>query len=125
MQKRILVVEDEKNIREAIVDTLVLNNFLTLEAKDGEEGLETALREHPDLIIADVLMPKIDGMKMIKRIREDEWGKDVPVIVLTNFNATDEQMINNIVLVKPLHYFIKTDWDIHDVVKEVHKVLER
>jgi len=123
IRKTILVVEDEKPMRQAIVDTLVLKNFQSLEAKNGQEGLAMALREHPDLILLDLLMPKMDGMKMLKTIREDEWGKSVPVIILTNLNATDEHMIEDMITEKPLHYLIKTDWDTHGVVKEISKIL--
>ena len=123
-KKTILVVEDEKSIRQAMVDLLNIKGFTTLEGKNGEEGLKIALAEHPDLILLDVLMPDMDGMTMLKKVREDSWGRDVPVIILTNLNPADEQVIKDIVTNKPLHYFIKSDWNIHDIIKEINKVLD-
>lgn len=64
--------------------------FHALGAKDGEEGLELALKEKPDLILLDVIMPKMDGMTMMKKLRKDNWGKKVPIILLLiNFYETN------------------------------------
>lgn len=123
-QKTILVVEDEKSLCEAIVDILHLKNFLSLEAKDGQEGVELALSKHPDLILLDLLMPVMDGMTALKKIREDDWGKKVPVVILTNLSATNEQLVEDMVTHKPMHYLIKSDWKLHDVVKKIEEILE-
>ncbi len=72
-QKKILVVEDEKNLREAIRDVLRAENFSTLEAKNGKEGIKIALKERPDLILLDLLMPEMDGMTAFEKIRKDTW----------------------------------------------------
>lgn len=72
-QKKILIVEDEKNLREAIADVLHNRNFISLQAKNGREGLKLALKEHPDLILLDLLMPEMDGMTAFEKIRKDSW----------------------------------------------------
>ncbi|KKR70685.1 MAG: hypothetical protein UU13_C0002G0030 [Candidatus Nomurabacteria bacterium GW2011_GWB1_40_7] len=123
-QKTILVVEDEESLREAIVDILRLKNFLSFEAKDGEEAVELALSKHPDLILLDLLMPVMDGMTALKKIREDSWGEKVPVVILTNLSATNEQLVEDMVTHKPMHYLIKSDWKLHDVVKKIEEILE-
>lgn len=124
-QKTILVVEDEKSLRDTIVDILRLKNFLPLEAKDGQEGVEVALAKHPDLILLDLLMPVMDGMTALKKIREDVvWGARVPVVILTNLSATSEQLVDDMVTHKPMHYLIKSDWQLHDVVKKIEEILE-
>lgn len=123
-QKTILVVEDEKTIREAIMDILSLKHFLPLEAKDGKEGVEIALAKHPDLILLDLIMPVMDGMTALKKIRENEWGAHVPVIILTNLSATNEQLVEDMVTGKPVNYLIKSDWKLHDVVARIEKILE-
>ena len=122
-QKTILVVEDEKNIRGGLVHSLRLKNFLTLEAGDGKEAIETALAKHPDLILLDLLMPEIDGVTALKKIREDTWGKNVPVIVLTNLSMNEEKLIEDIVALKPLYYLIKVDWKFSAVAKKVEEAL--
>lgn len=123
-QKTILIVEDEKSLRDAIADILRLKNFLPLEAKDGKEGVEVALGKHPDLILLDLLMPVMDGMTALKHIREDAWGSHVPVVILTNLSATKEQLVNDMVTHKPMHYLIKSDWKLHDVVTKIEEILE-
>ena len=123
-QKTILVVEDEKSLRDAIVDILRLKNFNPLEAQDGNEGVEIALAKHPDLILLDLIMPVMDGMTALKKIRADAWGASVPVVILTNLSATSEQLVEDMVTHKPMHYLIKSDWKLHDVVKKIDEVLE-
>ena len=123
-QKTILVVEDEKSLREAIVDILKIKNFNSLEAKNGVEGVDLALSKHPDLILLDLIMPEMDGMTALKNIRQDSWGEKVPVIILTNLSATKEQLIEDVVTHKPMHYLIKSDWKLHDVVDKIEKILE-
>ena len=123
-QKTILVVEDEKGLRDAIVDILRMKKFLPLEAKDGKEGVEIALSKHPDLILLDLLMPVMDGMTVLKKIREDVWGSHVPVIILTNSRATSEQLVEDVVTHEPMHYLVKSDWKLHDVVKKIKEILE-
>ena len=123
-KKTILVVEDEKSLRDAIVDILRLKNFLPFEAKTGREGVEMALSKHPDLILLDLIMPEMDGMTALSCIREDAWGEKVPVIILTNLSATKEQLIEDMVTHKPMHYLIKSDWKLHDVVGKIEEILE-
>jgi response regulator RpfG family c-di-GMP phosphodiesterase len=123
-KKTILVVEDERSLRSAIVDVLHLKNFLPLEAENGRVGVDVALSEHPDLILLDLAMPEMDGMTALKKIREDAWGVRVPVIILTNLSATDERLVNDMVTHKPLHYLIKSDWKLHDVIQKVEEVLQ-
>ena len=89
--KTILIIEDEKSLRNAVVDLLHAKSFLVIEAKNGREGMELALSKHPDLILLDLIMPEMDGMSVLKKIREDKWGVTVPVIILTNLSATIEQ----------------------------------
>lgn len=123
-QKTVLITEDDANIREALRDILLDKDYLVLEAKNGREGVETALAGHPDLILLDLLMPDMDGMTALGHIRENEWGKNAPVMILTNVNASKEKIIEDIVTHKPLEYLIKSDWKIYDVLEKVEKVLK-
>ena len=122
-QKTVLVVEDEKNLRETVVDILHLKNFLYLEAKNGKEGVKVALSRHPDLILLDLIMPEMDGMVALKQIRKDPWGKKVPVIILTNLSAMPKE-IDGLETQKLTHYLIKSDWKLHDIVKKIEQILE-
>ena len=119
----ILVVEDEKTLRQAMVDQLRRKKYLTREAKNGREGVSVALSEHPDLILLDLIMPEMDGMTALKTIRADSWGAAVPVIILTNLSASDEHLVDDVVTHRPVHYLIKSDWKLHDVVDKIGSIL--
>ncbi len=80
MSKKVLVVEDEKNIIDIIAFNLKKEGFEVLTASDGEMGLNLALTEQPDLIILDIMMPKMDGFEVCKKVREKS---QTPIIMLT------------------------------------------
>jgi len=122
--KTILIAEDEKILRETLVDNLRAEKFLTIEAKDGRECADLALAKHPDLILLDLLMPEVDGMTALKKIRQDAWGANVPVIILTNLSATEEKLVKDMITQKPMHYLVKSDWKIEEVIKKIREVLK-
>jgi len=115
--KKILVIEDDRVLRRVIVDNLKAEGFTALEAEDGQAGLTTALTEHPDLMLVDVVMPKMDGIAMLEKLREDEWGKGATVIMLTNLSDTEKiafaakKGVND--------YLVKADWDIASIIDKV------
>ena len=74
MAHTILIIEDEPPLRKALVHRLGMEDFTVLEAADGEIGLEMALQHKPDLILLDVVMPNMDGLTAIKKLRQDPWG---------------------------------------------------
>ena len=119
-----MIVEDESSLREAIVDILNREGFLPIEAKNGKEGIEVALSKHPDLILLDLIMPEMDGMTALKKIRANSWGSNVPVIILTNLSATSEQLVQDMITTKPTYYLVKSDWKIHDVVDKIKGILK-
>ncbi len=125
MKKTILFVEDEEIILKVYADELRDEGFLVITAKNGKEGVDMALSSHPDLILLDLLMPVMDGMTALKKIREDAWGQKVPVIILTNLSATKEQLVEDMITHKPMHYLIKSDWKLHDVVKKIEEILDK
>jgi DNA-binding response OmpR family regulator len=116
-KKKILIVEDETSLRNALRDKLMLEGFIVLEAKNGEEGLDVALRDHPDLILLDIIMPKMDGLTMLKKLREDVWGKNTKVILLTNLS--DNEKVSEALLQGSYDYLVKSDWKIGDVVAKI------
>ena len=121
-KKKILIVEDEPAMREALKEKLTISGFSVIEGKDGEEGLKLAFNNTPDLILLDILMPRMDGMMMLKKVRETEWGKKVPVIILTNLSA-DEKITSEVVTDEPSYYLMKTDWPIEEIVNKVRSAL--
>ncbi len=80
---RILVIDDDPLIVELVQTTLELEGYPVLVARDGEEGLRAVEAEHPDLVISDVMMPKLDGFEVVRRIRSDPLVKNTPLIILS------------------------------------------
>ncbi|MBQ7084902.1 MAG: response regulator transcription factor [Anaerotignum sp.] len=80
MDRKILIVDDEKNIADIIAFNLKKEGYQVIKAGDGEEGVKMALEENPDLILLDIMMPKMDGYEACKKIREK---KNTPIIMLT------------------------------------------
>ena len=129
VKKKILVieeVEDDASLRNVLHDKLYHEGFSVLEARNGEEGLATALREHPDLILLDIIMPKMDGITMMKKLRQtNEWGKQVPIILLTNLSPVDDKINQAIADNEPAYYLVKSNWSIEDLVEKIRERLSR
>ena len=115
--KKVLVVEDEAPLRELLITELKREGILALGAKDGEEGLTVALKEHPDLLLVDIIMPKKDGLEMVRSLRDDAWGKEASVVLLTNLN--DSEKIVQAIEYGAREYLVKADWKIEDVIRMV------
>ncbi len=88
MGKKILVVDDDNLIRQSLSQALTQAGNTVEEAADGKQGLNKALAGHPDLIVADVRMPEMDGLTMVEKLRADAWGKTVPVVMLSTDEST-------------------------------------
>jgi DNA-binding response OmpR family regulator len=87
---RILIVEDEPDIMELVKVTLSDGNYELLEAKDGEAGFRLAVDEHPDLILLDIMLPKMDGYEVCRRLKSDPKTATMPVLMLTAFGQKRE-----------------------------------
>ena len=120
--KKILVVDDEPVLADLLRTKLSQKGFNVVEAHDGEEGLNMALQEHPDFILLDVVMPKVDGLTMLKRLREDEWGYNVPVLILSNLNTTEA--VKKLQSGGAFDYLVKIDYTLEELAEIVKKKLE-
>ena len=119
----ILIVEDDIHHLTALKDKFFNEGFTVLETRDGQEGLTSALTNHPDLILLDIIMPIMDGMTMLDNLRLDPWGKSVPVVLLTNLSEADKVAAS---LRQGVYdYLIKSDWKLEDIVKKVKTKLEK
>ena len=121
--KKVLIIEDEPAMLKILSDTLTENHLEVLEAKNGETGLSLAFEKHPDLILLDVLMPKMDGLTLMKTLRDDSWGKNVPVIILSNVSPDSNSAIDAIVKYQPAYYLMKADIKLEVLLEKVKEVL--
>lgn len=118
---RILIIEDEKPLANMLADKLQGEGFTTQVAFDGQDGLKIALDWQPDLILLDLIMPKMDGMTMLRRLRQDDRGKGIHVILLTNLSDTAK--VYEAVSLGVNDYLVKTNWDLDEIIKEIKNKL--
>lgn len=121
--KIILFVEDEKVVLDHYKKSLVGAGYQVIEASDGEEGLRLAEEKKPDLVILDLLLPKKDGMTVLKELRLKPWGRRMPVIIVSNLDSS--QIISEATELGVYHYLVKSQWSIDDVVLKVGLELTR
>ncbi len=116
--KKILIVEDEAPLRAILKDNLLYEGFAVIEARDGKEGLSLAKKEKPDLILLDILMPKMDGITMMEKLRKERWGRNIPIILLTNLGV-NKKIVKGIIEHAPVYYFEKTGRTIGEIVTKI------
>jgi DNA-binding response OmpR family regulator len=120
--KKILIVEDEPALLMVLADKFRREGFVALEAKDGEQALDLATKHHPDLLVLDIVMPSMDGLTMLKKLREDKWGQQVPVLILSNLS--DPEQINEAAGRGAVDFLVKSNWGLDDVVEKVKQTLK-
>lgn len=121
--KKILIVEDENPASFPLRDKLNHEGYVVLQAKNGEEGLVIALKEKPDLLLVDILMPKMDGIEMIKELRKDDWGKNAKIIILTNMTGLEH--VQKAIESEVFEYLIKSDITLEYLINKVKNFLNR
>ncbi len=120
-KKKILVVDDAKDLVKAMGDMLTFKGYETLLASHGKEAIDIALKEHPDLILLDLRMPDVSGYDVVRELRKDDWGKTAKFLILT---ATDflAERPNDLDL-DPKDYLSKTMWGIEEVASRIDRKL--
>ena len=120
--KTVLIVEDDIVLSRALAQKFKNAHFSVQTASNGNEGLLLSLSQHPDIIILDLLMPIKNGMSFMEDVRKDNWGKSVPIIVLTNFD-TDDFILSKLLEYKPAYYLIKSNTSIETVTEKAMEIL--
>lgn len=121
--QQILIVEDEPALISALRIKLEMAGYKVHLAPDGEAGLKASTNLHPDLILLDIIMPKMDGLTMLAKLREDKWGETAKIMLLTNLS--DEKKAMAAVQHGVYDYLVKTDWKIDDVLEKVKSRLNQ
>ena len=122
MSKRILIADDETDIVETLQFMLEVEGFECLTAYNGEDALNLAKREMPDLLILDVMMPKINGYKVCRLLKFDAKYKNIPILMVTARSQEEDKMISE---ETGADEYITKPFEINDVVEKVKKYLEQ
>lgn len=122
MAKKILIIEDDRYLRELIIKKLEKEKFEILEAIDGEEGLKKAKEEKPDLILLDLILPGIDGYKVLAQIKRDPEISSIPVIILSNLGQIQE--VEKGLKLGAADYLVKAHFTPEEVIKKIKHYLK-
>jgi two-component system alkaline phosphatase synthesis response regulator PhoP len=120
---KVLIVEDEEILLTALSEELKQEGFEAIGAKDGVEGVEKAAAEMPDLILMDLVMPKLDGIGALKQLKETDQTKNIPVVILTNLSDYDK--VSDALSLGAMDYLVKANYRLEELVNKIKTVLER
>jgi DNA-binding response OmpR family regulator len=119
----IVVAEDDKLISNSLCEALKTAGYNAVPAYDGEEAVAKAKELLPNLLLLDIMMPKLDGISVLWELKADPVSATVPVIVLTNIG--DVETISKIVEAGAVDYLLKSDQSVDDIIQKVKDVLAR
>ena len=118
---KILIVEDEFNLQAALSKKLEENNHTVISAADGEAGVQAALSEKPDLILLDIVLPKLSGIDVLEKLRQDPAGKELNVVMLTNLEEPEK--IERATELGAKGYLIKSNYELEEIFKKIEAYL--
>lgn len=120
---KILIIEDDKFLRELIARKLTGENFEIAEAVDGENGLKMVKEEKPDLILLDLILPGIDGFEVLAKMKEDPALASIPVIILSNLGQRED--VERGLKLGAVDYLVKAHFTPNEIIAKVKAILKQ
>ena len=120
-QKKILIIDDEEDIRKILKMRLEQEGFTIVQANDGDVGAKTAEQEVPDMIIMDIMMPNMDGYSCLKEVRSLPKTKDIPVLMLS---GKEEEKVRDLFAFQKISGYIEKPFELDDLVVKVREILK-
>jgi CheY-like chemotaxis protein len=117
MAKTVLIVEDEQSMQRALKNKLTRAGYEVQTAGDGMEAITMLKSSQPDLVLLDLIMPKMDGISVLRQMKEDERLRAVPVVILTNLSAGDK--VAEAMHLGTFDFLVKANYSLDDVLKKV------
>jgi DNA-binding response OmpR family regulator len=119
--RRVLLAEDDRFLRKAAEAALKRQGFTVLPAVDGEEALRVARAEIPDIVLLDLIMPKLQGFEVLRALKADPATASIPVIILSNLGQDSD--VKQAMEAGAVGYFVKANLSLQDLVKRVGEVV--
>ena len=119
--KTILFIEDESALQKTVGEILKQEGYEVISALDGKVGLQLAQRKTPDLILLDLVLPKLHGFEVLKKLKENSETKNIPVVVLTNLEGIED--IDKAIELGAQSYLVKAQYELKELVEKVKKIL--
>lgn len=120
---KILYIEDEEPMSALYTDLFSKEGYEITIASDGETGFQQALALHPDIILLDIILPKLNGKLVLTKLRNDPWGKQVPVLVFSNMDA-DSTLLGATNQTNPTYFLLKANVTPGQVLQKVKEILK-
>ena len=120
---KILLIEDDPFLLNMYNTKFELEGFLVITANDGEKGSKLALKEEPDIILLDILLPKKDGFEVLEELKTNNKTKDIPVILLTNLSQKNE--VERGLLLGAIDYLIKAHFMPSEIVTKIKNIVNK
>lgn len=121
-KKYILVIEDEKEMADIIIQILEREGYEVDVAHDGQDGLNKIKTTKPDMVLLDIILPKLDGRDLLKKIKEDKDTKDIPVLILS---GKTEQWDREIGLELGAEEYIEKPLDVLKLLRQIRRILSK
>ena len=121
MAKTVLIVEDEQSMQRALKNKLEHAGYVVLAANDGEEAIDALRSSKPDLVLLDLIMPKLDGISVLRQMKSDDALRGVPVVILTNLSSGDK--VAEAMQLGTFDFLVKANYSLDDVLKKVNERL--
>lgn len=119
--KKILIVEDDGLLAKLYAKEFESAGYQTFHAEDGEKALGIAINDHPDLIVLDIALPKMQGTEVMSRLRQDPIGAKTPIIIITNLNI-DDRILQDVVKHKPAYCLTKSETSPGDLLSKIKTI---
>jgi DNA-binding response OmpR family regulator len=120
--KKILIIEDESALQKTLGEVLSQQGYEVLSALNGEIGLKLAQSKKPDLILLDLILPKIHGFDVLKKIKDNPETKKIPVIVLTNLESIED--IKKAIELGATTYLVKANYSLEELTIKINQVFQ-
>lgn len=122
MAKKILIVEDDEVLRGLVVQKISSEGYTILQAVDGEAGFNSIKDDRPDLVLLDILLPKMNGFEVLEKVKADESLKNIPVMILSNLWQKDD--IAKGMKLGATDYLIKVNFASGEIIEKINNVLK-
>jgi len=120
--KKILIIEDESALQKTLGEVLSQQGYQVLPALNGEVGLKLAQSEKPDLILLDLILPKIHGFDVLKKIKDNPETKEIPVIILTNLESMED--VKRAMELGATTYLVKANYSLEELTIKINQVFQ-
>lgn len=119
--KTILFIEDEAALQKTFKEALQ-NDYKIVSALDGEIGSKLAKTKHPDLILLDLILPRMNGFEVLEKLKKDKETKDIPIVVLTNLEKVED--VDKAIELGATTYLVKANYSLDEMIAKIKQALE-